>query len=131
MDEVKNLEAAKKLLKKYRSITLEAITKKWNELVYTDGEEVLSSITGFGAIKTCSLCRCVGYHDSNFLYEEPNCVNCIYTAFYNELALEGHDYPCILHKSYHAISSAKTPEELFDAIHNRADYLEKVIKELS
>lgn len=131
MDEIKNLEAAKKLLKKYRSITLEAITKKWNELVYTNGGEVLSHITGFGTFSTCSLCRCAGYHKNDFSNDEPNCMNCIYTAFYNELALNGCSYPCILHKSYHAISSAKTPEELFDAIHNRADYLEKVIKELS
>lgn len=120
---VKNLEAAKELVKKYRSISLQDIKNvvedkgdQWYNM-----ESILHNITGFGDTKTCMLCKAIGNVVSY------GCAGCIY---YNLANSEDCRYPCTSHPSYEDIEDASDPYDLFLAIRRRADYLENLINEV-
>jgi len=122
--QVKNLEAAKKLVKKYRSIT-----KKDLEEAYMSGNrvghvfEALSQITGFGDIYKCSLCTAITLY--NIDYEA--CSFCIHNVSSND----DSKFPqCTCSTTYDAIEDANDFDELLIAIKDRADYLEKLIKKV-
>lgn len=120
-----NINAARKLLEKYQSITLDELTKVWLDLELDNGCEiqgadVLAEITGFGCTSTCTLCQ---EAKSLKVDGEFFCNHCIYSI---------HGYPsidmlCIDH-TYDAIVDAKTEKQLFEAIQNRIKYLEETIK---
>jgi hypothetical protein len=106
---IKNIETAKELVKKYRSITLEDLRNHYD----VDNVELLGSITGFGNIYTCSLCKACYFC----------CSSCIWT-----LTTEHDDwFPCVT-DTYRNIRSAKTLEDLLDVIKERADELEDLIR---
>jgi ferredoxin len=106
---IKNVESAKELVKKYRSITLEDLRNHYN----VDNVELLGNITGFGNLYTCSLCKACNL----------SCPSCIWT-----LTTEHDDgYPCVT-DTYRNIRSARTLEDLLDAIDERADELEDLIR---
>lgn len=65
--QIKNLDAARRLVKKYRSITREELESNAHE----DDDywhEALSRITGFGSLRNCCLCNECGYEAG-----DPDC----------------------------------------------------------
>ena len=125
--QVKNLDAARRLVEKYRSITREELEDNAceDDCCY----EVLSKITGFGSLKKCCLCKeC--YKEE--VYGEascPDCTKCLY--FWNN---DGYDkwwsVPCVDQDTYCDIHNAESLDELYEAIQNRADFIENLIKEI-
>jgi hypothetical protein len=110
---MKNIEAAKELLEKYKSITLEQLMKEQkNHCYFGKGGIVLHRITGFGS-GNCVLCKSV----------HSICKNCIYS--FREV-YEPH-VPCI-DVIYKEIEKAKSAEELYNAIQKRISYLTHVIE---
>lgn len=109
---MKNIEAAKELLEKYKSITLEQLTKVPKGHYCFGGGYVLRRITGFGS-GYCILCTSV----------HSICKNCIYSfrEYYEP------NVPCrdIIYKE---IEKTKSAEELFNAIQKRISYLTHVIE---
>jgi len=113
MNNIKNLEAAKELVKKYNSITIEEIEKKFDK----DYFSTIKNITGFGSVKTCSLCQ---YCFNSVL--DGTCKECIYVMV--------TDVTCssvVNFKTYHAIKYATNTIELLTAIKNRAKHLQSLI----
>lgn len=117
---IKNLEAFKALLAHYKSITLTELQYQWQKLEedcdfdYTaDGGDVMGGITGFGTTGSCTLCQacnCV-------------CAECVHSLSpdYN-----GIEYPC-LNRSYLEMDEATCPEDLYDAIQDRIEYMEGLL----
>ena len=105
---VLNVKEAKQLIGKYRSVTLVMLEKEdcepWG---------ALSNITGFGYHHTCTLCKAV----------KRNCSECIHSLSNNNSG----DYYCI-EDTARAIYNATSYEELLEAIKDRADYLETLLK---
>lgn len=118
--QINNLDAARRLVEKYRSITREELESNACE----DDEcwyEVLSKITGFGSLKKCYLCKECGY-----MAGDPDCSKCLYSwNTGGECCV-----PCINQDTYCAICEAESLDELYEAIHNRADFIEGLIKEI-
>lgn len=112
---VKNLDAAKSLVKKYRSITSEYL-KEVLENCEIGG--VLERTTGFGRFRTCCLCSAIG---RKFMIGE--CRTCIH--YVSGL---GESTPCIEHHTYSDIREAESIDELYTAVQKRADYIELLIK---
>lgn len=114
----KSIEAAKKLSKLYKSITMEEIDEQDPESY----ESFLNNRTGFGAKSSCSLCAAVS----------GDCTKCIHS-------LNDHGkkqpytpgfYPCI-NDSYDYLEDAAEsvePEWLYEAINKRAEYLDFLIE---
>lgn len=118
--QVDNLGAARRLVEKYRSITkeeLESNACENDECWY----EVLSKITGFGSLKKCYLCKECGY-----IAGDPDCSKCLHS--WNNT--DGSCVPCINQDTYCAIHEAESLDELYEAIQNRADFIEDLIKEI-
>ena len=118
--QVNNLDAARRLVEKYRSITkkdLKSNACKNDEYCY----EVLSKITGFGSLKKCYLCKECGYTAGN-----PDCNKCLYSR--NNTIRSG--FPCIKQDTYCDIHDAESLDELYEAIQNRADFIEDLIEEI-
>ena len=109
---MKNMEAAKELLEKYKSITLEDLRSKFKLYKYRKGNSVLKSITGFGT-GHCILCKSA----------HSICKNCIYS--FREVYEP--DVPCA-DIIYNEMESASSAEELFNAIQKRISYLTHVIE---
>lgn len=110
---VSNLKEAKKLLEKYKSITLEQLEEAYDEEYLTKtGNVILNKITGFGETSSCILCLAVN----------EVCENCIYS-----FRLQERHVPC-LDKTYDEICNAESAEQLFTAIQNRISYLNNVIQ---
>lgn len=117
---MKNLEAARELLEKYKSITLEELKQVFKDLqesqkdydYIVDGEEVLNTITGFGKTYTCPLCKSV----------DEICEYCIYSFRINERST-----PC-LDIIYSRISNSETAEELYQYLQQRISYLSHIIE---
>jgi hypothetical protein len=115
---MKNIEAAKKLLEKYKSITLEQLIQNYELLApkhfrFREGGKVLRNITYFGT-HHCIICeeaRC-------------NCKNCIYSFRIEE---NKWDIPC-MDIIYKEMRDATSAEELFNAIQKRISYLNNVIQ---
>lgn len=110
MSSITNLEAAKELVKKYRSITKKDLDREY----YGDDPcyYALTSLTGFGKESTCPLCR------------DTKCENCIHSI---KLKISG---ACTYDSSYDKIEFANNIDELYQAIQERANYLEELIKEI-
>ena len=113
------IEAAKELIDKYQSITLEQLKSLWENEVeqnpgcVIEGGWVLSLITGFGSC-ACVLCKAAN----------QNCSLCIHSYSPNRNLLE---MPCT-DELYCNMKDAKTPEELYGYIQNRIEYLKYLIE---
>lgn len=108
---MKNLKAAKELLEKYKSITLEQLEKEYKKYTFILGKQVMHNITDFGTIY-CIICESASH----------NCSNCIYSFRDEKSALQCMDI------IYREISYAKSAEELYNAIQKRINYLTHVIE---
>ena len=108
---MKNIEAAKKLLKEYKSITLEQLEQKYKRYPNNKGKFIMQTFTGFGTI-FCTLCKSVN----------GNCSNCIYSFKNEKPSLQCMD---IIYKEIEKASSA---EELYNAIQKRISYLTHIIE---
>lgn len=109
---MKNYEAARKLVKRYESITLKEINKAFEDnprSIYL----IPSILTGIGSYATCILCQAADVYSS---YGLGNCINCIYGY-----RLACVSFPNIL--TYDAIFTATTPKELLLAYRNRAKHI--------
>ena len=117
---IKNLEAFKELLAHYKSLTLTELQYQWQKLeedcdfdYVANGGDVMGSITGFGTTGSCILCQaCKGV-----------CEECVHSlsSDYN-----GIDYPC-LNISYLKMDDANCPEDLYEAIQYRIEYMEGLL----
>lgn len=110
---VNNLNEAKKLLEKYKSITLEELEEKY-EKGYITGSRVMNVITGFGSTKDCIICQKV----------YCMCCNCIYSFRMDNGQMKG---PCV-DIIYQEMREALSAEELFNAIQKRISYLIHIIE---
>lgn len=106
---IKNIEAAKELVKRYRSVTASEIDDVIANSQYMS--LVPTKLTGFGSTARCTLCKEVGL----------DCEICVYSLIGNNLG-------CIMDKTYKQIDLATNTEEFLIAFSDRADYLESVIK---
>ena len=108
---MKNLEATKKLLEEYKSITLEQLKYLYKEFSIQRGKTVMSGLTAFSTTD-CPLCKAAN----------NMCSRCIYS-----FRLDVQRLPCmdIIYKEMEKASSA---EELFNAIQKRISYLTHVIE---
>ena len=112
------IKAAKELIDKYQSITLEQLKSLWENEVeqnpecVINGGWVLSLITGFGSC-ACVLCKAAN----------QRCFHCIhqYSPYRNLLAM-----PCT-DELYCNMEEAKTPEELYGYIQDRIEYLKTLV----
>lgn len=116
---MKNLEAAKELLEKYKNVTLEELKQvfknfqeNYQEGDIIDGHIVLNTITGFGETSTCLLCRSVN----------EVCEDCVYSFRLNE-----RNIPC-LDVIYDRICNSTTAEELYQYLQQRISYLSHIIE---
>lgn len=117
---MKNLEAAKELLERYKNVTLEELKQVFKDLQenyqedddIVDGDTVLNALTGFGDPSTCLLCKAV----NGF------CEDCIYSFRINEESV-----PC-LDSIYNRMSGSETAEELYHYLQQRISYLTHVIE---
>jgi hypothetical protein len=114
----KSIEAARELIKKYRSITLEELEKiKCSKNIYFEyGRAKARKLTGFSSWD-CQLCIAV----------RDDCSQCIYGES------DGHGRSCYVSankQTYFDIVNAKTDEELLIAIKNRADHIESILNKL-
>ena len=116
---MKNLEAAKELLERYKNITLEELKQvfkdfqeNYQEGDIIDGDTVLNTLTGFGEPNTCLLCKTVN----------RICEYCIYS-----FRLKEGPIPCI-DIIYHRICNSETAEELYQYLQQRISYLSHVIE---
>lgn len=113
------IKAAKELIDKYQSITLEQLKSLWETEVeqnpgcVIDGGWVLGLITGFGSC-ACVLCKAAN----------QKCSLCIHNYNPNRDLLET---PCV-DELYCNIEEAETPEELYGYIQNRIEYLNHLIE---
>ena len=113
------IKAAKELIDKYQSITLEQLKSLWENEVeqnptFVDGDWVLSLITGFGSC-ACIVCKAASYI----------CTECIHK--YNPKWDHIEDCPC-MNELYYSMSSSQSPEELYGYIQNRIEYLKYLIE---
>lgn len=109
---MKNIKAAKELLEKYKSITLEQLEQKYKRFPGHKGKFIMGTFTDFGTIY-CILCKSVN----------SVCLNCIY-SFRKESKWH---IPCI-DIIYNEMCNATSAEELFNAIQKRIRYLTHVIE---
>lgn len=119
---VENLGAAKKLVEKYRSLTLDDITSAIRmvpEDDIADGYSVMGLLTGFGSFSNCSLCSVFENP-----YDDANCQKCIHSLGFTSFG----NIPCTMHHTYSDISNAEDPEDIVLAIRARADYIESIIQ---
>lgn len=135
-----NIQEAKELVEKYRSITKEMLQPIWDDaakknaankeeddIEYIYADEILNKITGFSQRESCSLCKPVKHYGLNKL--SSYCRGCIYA----ELLDNGNPNPWVTctdyesKETYKAVERASSIEQLLLAISNRADYLESLI----
>lgn len=125
-----NIDAFKKLISTYKSITLEQLELSWDSVQYDCidtiiGENVLKHITGFGSTKLCKLCTAIEKLLKND--DRSICNFCIYSKIED---YEDGECACIKHFTYNLISKSTNPEELYDAIQARIAYMESILEEL-
>lgn len=109
---MKNIEAAKELLEKYKNITLEELENRFKKRPYLKGGDVLLKMTSFST-PYCIICEAAS----------QTCSNCLY-SFRREN--EWH-IPC-MDIIYKEMEKATSAEELFNAIQKRISYLTHVIE---
>ncbi len=111
---MKNLKEFKDLILTYESITIEQIEQLWEKHDFSD--DVAQHLTGFGSPSTCTLCASVGDHD---IYIN-NCFECVYDRLHG--CMSGYNK-----ETYEAIEKSKSPEELLQAFHNRANIMKEIL----
>ena len=122
-----NINAAEKLLSKYKEITLEQLEERFESLkikLCRDcyGKDVMESFTGFGSCSTCMLCLEARKLSLDCLnYFEDFCEHCVY-KFSNVC------YPYCVDKLYYKIVCSSNAKELYEALQERINYLEQIIK---
>lgn len=117
-----NINSAKNLLEKYKSLTFEQLEERFNILKIQfirkcRGDDVMLSFTGFGACETCSLCL---EAKKLVIDKEDLCEHCIYK-------LTATPYPYCIDTTYDEIVHATNPKELYEALQDRIKYLESTI----
>lgn len=121
------MNAAKELVKKYKSITLEQVKAEYERLQdkYPDsriyGSWILENFTGFGSMDTCSLCQEAKELANSSTYGSY-CHKCVHSVF----SQNDGGFPCV-EKTYENICDATTPEAIYTAIQERAEYLKETI----
>lgn len=108
---MKNLKAAKELLEKYKSITLEELEQKYKKYPGYKGKLIMSTFTSFGTIY-CILCQSV----------IGVCSNCIY-SFRKKKSI-----PQCKDTIYKEMENATSAEELYNALQKRISYLTHIIE---
>lgn len=113
----KNVEAFKALIAKYKSITLEQLHEVQDKLQIKDSEylglDTMRELTGFGAKRSCTLCRDV-----------LTCQSCVYTD-----VISSWEFGCTVDITYDEIEQASTCKELYDAIQERIIYMEEILRQ--
>lgn len=104
-----NTEAFKELIDIYSDFTVEELTEFW----MGNGQQTMRELTGFSSVHSCILCKAA----------EGKCVNCLYK--FREP--NGEMFPCI-EETYDLIEYAETPEELYDALQKRIEFMKEVLK---
>mgnify|MGYP003295476973 CR=1 FL=1 len=104
-----NVEAFKELINIYSDFTVEELTEFWIE----NGQQTMRELTGFSSVHSCMLCKAA----------DSKCANCLYKFRESN----GEMFPC-LEKTYDLIEYAKTPEELYDALQKRIEFMKEVLK---
>ena len=151
-NKILNINAAKRLIKRYREITIEEINKSFKETAqkrYKEAaiwescgnkinfsmpeslefewdlrtaQEIANKLAGFGDTHTCCLCA-----EANHI-----CRYCIYSYLpYLIVGKDDYAQPCIKgenFKTYKLIYNASNGTELLKAFRDRADYIEEIIK---
>ena len=122
-----NINAAEKLLSKYKEITLEQLEERFESLnaklcKECNGANIMESFTGFGSCSTCMLCleaKKLSPNPPNFCKDV--CDYCVYKLS------NGH-YPYCLDELYDNIADSSSAKELYEALQERINYLEQTIK---
>ncbi len=102
-----NINAFKKLIQRYETITLEEIKDAFK----TRRPGIAKFLTGYGHAETCSLCKAA----------RMDCDNCVYVNY--------NSY-CNSHVTYFNIYHSRTPEGLLNAYRTRAKYMRKILDKL-
>lgn len=116
------MNAAKKLIDKYKSITLEQLKNLWEKEsndhpdYIINGGWILELITGFGSC-ACILCKAAN----------QNCNICIHKYKYNLKSSSEYDICFCIDNLYIEMKSTETYKELYECIQKRIKYLEKLI----
>lgn len=110
LGKIENLDAFRKLIRKYESLSLEQVESTWIKKD-SDAQDTMEELTGFGSPSTCTLCKVV----------RKDCDKCVYGTFG---MLKGT--PCI-DGTYDDIENADSPEELMIAIANRVSYMKDIL----
>ena len=123
-----NINAAEKLLSKYKEITLEQLEERFESLNAKlcrecSGGNVMESFTGFGSCSTCMLCieakKLLPNYSNHY---KDFCEYCVYTLS-NDVC-----YPYCLDELYNKIVYSSNAKELYEALQERINYLEQTIK---
>lgn len=110
---VKNILALKKLVGKYRQLTLAKI----NSLKEKRGggvSEVMPKYSGFNDYSRCSVCKPI----------DSACEKCFWNISLGLASCLG----CVKSGYYNGISQAQTPNKLLKAVKKRADYIESQLR---
>ena len=105
-----NVDAFKELINIYSDFTVEELTEFWIE----NGQQTMRELTGFST-NDCRLCKAAN----------GKCHNCLYSIDYPNKYREF--IPC-LGETYDDIEYAKTPEELYDALQKRIEFMKEILK---
>ena len=108
---MKNIEAAKELLERYKSITLEELEQKYKSHPDYSGKQIMQTFTDFGTVD-CILCKSVSCV----------CSKCIYSFRHEDPFIQCMDI------IYREMAKSTSAEELFNAIQKRISYLTHVIE---
>lgn len=117
-----NIKEFKELIEQYENLTLSEIEEEWIE----DGQSTMYELTGFGGCYSCSLCKAVGNKACGPSWNKNpdcRCHNCVYI-------LRGTDFefpPCV-DETYENINYAESPQELYDAIQARIEFMKEILK---
>lgn len=104
-----NVEAFKELINIYSDFTVEELTEFWIE----NGQQTMRELTGFSSVHNCMLCKAA----------DGGCVNCLYKFRFPN----GEMFPCV-EETYDLIEDARTPEELYDALQMRIEFMKETLK---
>ena len=128
--EVLNERAFRQLIKMYKSIKFEDLSKCGEETI--DLNYFLNGITGFGSIYTCTLCHATIERVCGMIMP-ANCNKCLYVHTTDNICNYGPNFTTY----YNLKNSCCSPEEAIKYIYERIeymlfvynDYLHKVINE--
>ena len=129
-----NIKAAKKLLERYRQITIDDIGQEAEESgLFVNGQLmgwiVATNLTKFGSFDCllCSAAKRISFSER----KRDFCQCCIYNA--EKLKQEKESCKCKKgenKKTYDAIDNSESANELFRALQERANHIEKIINRL-